>query len=79
MKKIFYLIIISALFSNCGAISGGSCEPYSEWRFEKQECVTRFWCFFNGQRATVDVEVRQKQCKNGIVEDRRRTNRTCGC
>lgn len=79
MKKLSYLIMISFLFSNCSVISGGECEPYGEWRFEETRCVSNFWCFFKGQQATFDYHVRQRQCKNGIVEDRKRDNKRCGC
>ena len=79
MKNLFLLTTIILLFSNCATISGGDCEPFGEWEFERTECEPNFWCFFKAQQATYDYFIRQKQCRNGIVEQRRRTKRNCGC
>lgn len=79
MKNLICLTAILILFSHCGVISGGGCDSYGEWKYQKTECESNFWCLFKGQQATYDYFIRQKQCNNGIVEQTKKEKKKCGC
>ena len=79
MKKILILLIVSVLNISCSVIAGGSCEPYSEWKPTEITCESNFGCIFKGQKALYQNYIKQKQCKNGIVQKKKKKKIKCGC
>jgi len=82
MKKIiimlsFFCCIV--LISSCGALNGGQCESYTDWKYDRRECDNNFWCIFKGQKATYIYYTREKQCENGKVQQTKKEKVKCGC
>lgn len=81
-RNVFKMFGVATLFvalSSCGVISGGSCDDWSQWEVENTSCEKNFWCLRKKQKATYVNYVREKQCRNGVVQQRRKEKARCGC
>lgn len=67
------------LLASCGALSGGSCSNWSEWKYESTTCESNFWCIFKNQKATYKNYYKQRECKNGMQRKTKREKVKCGC
>lgn len=58
---------------------GGRCGNWSGWQRVSTCCTSRFQCLRFAQKGTVEIQQRQRQCRNGIQTITRREFIGCGC
>ena len=79
MKKSILILLLFIFLSSCKVTSGGNCESWSEWKYDRTECKNNFWCFGKNQKATYKYYKKERQCSKGKQGKEKKEKVKCGC